>query len=475
MGISKRIFLGFFLLLGLVAYALLATVFNELKPGFSRATEETLVDTANLLAEVLAADMAADGKPATGFAAALDRFSERRFDARIYELRKTEPALRVYVTDTTGKVVYDSSGEDPGADYSRWNDVYLTLRGEYGARASREDPDDEFSTVYYVAAPVRHDGRLVGVVSVGKPNRALLPYLKASEERIRFAALLLLFAALVLGAVFAAWITRSVRRLTAYANAVSSGRSASPPKLRERELAALGDAMARMREELEGREYVENTVHALTHELKGPLAAIFGAVELLHENPGADARQRFLANIRDESMRMQHIVERMLQLAGVERRNVLENPRRVALAGVVQAVQQSRQHRLDARGISVKLSQAADVAVTGDAFLLEQAIGNLLDNAIDFSAKGDAIRIDIWRDDESVVLRVADQGAGIPDYARARVFERFYSLPRPDTQRRSTGLGLSFVREVARLHGGDIRLADNQGGGTIAELRFPLA
>ncbi|HEX6930284.1 MAG TPA: two-component system sensor histidine kinase CreC, partial [Gammaproteobacteria bacterium] len=392
-----------------------------------------------------------------------------------YALRKTEPSLRVYVTDATGKVVYDSTGQALGADYSRWNDVFLTLRGEYGARATREDPEDEFSTIYYVAAPVRHAGELVGVVSVGKPNRSLLPYLKASEKRIRIAAVLLLIAALVLGALFAAWMTRSVRRLTAYANAVSSGEAASPPKLRERELAALGNAMARMREELEGREYVENTVHALTHELKSPLAAIHGAVELLEENPANGARNRFLANIRDESTRMQHIVERMLQLAGVERRNVLESPRHLGLADAAQAAVRARRHQLDARDLAASLSQSGDVIVSGDAFLLEQAIGNLLDNAIDFSAKGDAIRIDVARDGESAVLRVVDQGEGIPVYARSRVFERFYSLPRPETQRRSTGLGLSFVREVARLHGGDIHLADNPGGGTVAELRLPLA
>jgi len=474
MGISTRIFAGFFLLLGLVAYALLATVFNELKPGFSRATEETLVDTANVLAELLVADMAASGKPGDGFVAALDRYSSRQFDAGIHELRKTTPDLHIYVTNRTGEVVYDSRGKAVGADYSRWNDVYLTLRGEYGARATREDPLDEFSTIYYVAAPVRHAGNLLGVVSVGKPSRALLPYLQASEARIRLAAVLLLAAAVVLGALFAAWITRSVRKLTTYANAVSSGKPAALPKFQERELATLGNAMARMREELEGREYVENTVQALTHELKSPLAAIHGAVELLGEDPEPDTRRRFLENIRNESTRMQRIVERMLQLASVERRDVLEHSARVVLAGVVRAAVQSRYALLDAHKLTVGMPEN-DAAVIGDTFLLEQAIGNLLDNAIDFSPAGGTISIRIARDRETVSLRVADEGGGVPEYARSRVFERFYSLPRPDTQRRSTGLGLSFVREVARLHGGSIALTNPPDGGALAELRLPAA
>ncbi|MBW3566934.1 MAG: two-component system sensor histidine kinase CreC [Proteobacteria bacterium] len=389
-------------------------------------------------------------------------------------MRNTTPNLRVYVTDREGTVVYDSNGADVGADYSRWNDVYLTLRGEYGARATREDPKDEFSTVYYVAAPVRLAGELLGIVSVGKPNRALLPYLRASETRIRFIAVLLLAAAVFLGAVFAAWITRSIRRLTTYANAVSSGQPVPLPTFRERELATLGNAMARMREELEGREYVENTVQALTHELKSPLAAIHGAVELLDENPEAESRRRFLDNIRSESTRMQRIVERMLQLASVERRDVLEQSESVALLDVIRAAVQSRHAAFGARSLTAETPKE-NATVIGDGFLLEQAVGNLLDNAIDFSPVGGIVSIRIARDREGVSLHVADQGTGVPQYARSRVFERFYSLPRPDTQRRSTGLGLSFVREVARLHGGSISLTNPSGGGALADLRLPAA
>lgn len=67
-------------------------------------------------------------------------------------------------------MIFDSSGRALGQDYSRWNDVWLTLRGEYGARSSRTDPDDAESSVMYVAAPVIVENRIVGVLSIGKPN-----------------------------------------------------------------------------------------------------------------------------------------------------------------------------------------------------------------------------------------------------------------------------------------------------------------
>jgi len=97
-------------------------------------------------------------------------------------------------------------------------------------------------------------------------------------------------------------------------------------------------------------------------------------------------------------------------------------------------------------------------AWVGEYFLLSQAIGNLLDNAIDFTPAGGSITIQAQRFGDSWTLSVANTGSAIPDYAQKRVFERFFSLPRPDTGMKSTGLGLAFVKEVADLHGGSTAL-----------------
>ena len=129
----------------------------------------------------------------------------------------------------------------------------------------------------------------------------------------------------------------------------------------------------------------------------------------------------------------------------------------------------------DGRDVRVRCDAAAGVQVSGDPFLLRQALRNLVDNALAFSPAGGEVRVDAVVDAGRVRIRVADRGPGVPDYARERVFERFYSLPRPDGTPRSSGLGLPFVREVARLHGGDVRLENRDGGGAIAMLSLPLA
>ena len=125
------------------------------------------------------------------------------------------------------------------------------------------------------------------------------------------------------------------------------------------------------------------------------------------------------------------------------------------------------------RGVAVDLAlpPGAPAHVEGDAFLLRRAITNLVDNALDFSPDGGHIEVTLTTQARRVEVGVRDHGPGIPDYASEKVFEKFYSLARPATRKRSTGLGLSFVREIAELHRGRATLANAADGpGAIAVL-----
>src|SRR5690606_11928239 len=121
-------------------------------------------------------------------------------------------------------------------------------------------------------------------------------------------------------------------------------------------------------------------------------------------------------------------------------------------------------------GVELEL-QLEDVGrIEGDPFLLRQALANLVGNAADFAPAGSMVGLRLRREEGEAVFEVTDFGPGIPDYALPRVFERFYSLARPDGGSRSSGLGLCFVAEVAALHGGRAGLANREGGGAIAQL-----
>ena len=478
MRVGLRVLLGYFAIVALTGVLLAQVFVQQIKPGVRQAMEDTLIDTANLLAELASDDMKA-GRLADGrFAAAVASTQQRDVGADIHGFDKLRTAYRISVTDARGIVIFDSEGRDVGRDNSKWNDVARTLAGEYGARSSPETPGDTENTVMHVAAPIFDEGKIVGVLTVAKPNRSVAPFIERSQRKVRDAGIALLIAALVVGIAVAWWISSQLGRLRRYADAVTRGERADVPDAHG-EFGVLGQALATMREKLEGKQYVEAYVHALTHELKSPLAAIRGSAELLDEDSqrmSADERARFIGIIREQGDRLAQMVDKLLALAAVEHRQRIELPQALQIAALVdEAVADSFTR---AQAAQVKLDVASinpALVVQGDGFLLRQALGNFIDNAIDFSPPGGHVSIDAINDGERIQIRVRDQGPGVPDYARTRVFERFYSLARPDGGSRSSGLGLPFVAEVAELHGGDAALSNLEGGGAQATLSLPAS
>ncbi|MDK2125929.1 two-component system sensor histidine kinase CreC [Parachitinimonas caeni] len=471
MKIWVRIFLGYFLVVGLAAWQLFDTATERLQPALRQSMEDTLIDTANLLAEFARDDLRAGNIQNGRFAAAVNDFGQRRMNAEISGIRKEAPNHRVYVTDLNGRVVFDSDHLAEGQDYSRWNDVYLTLRGRYGARTTRLRPEDKGSGVMHVAAPIRDDGKLIGVVTVAKPASAIQPFIQQSFDYLARMGMAILAGSLLLGLVISWWLTRSLTRLTDYARAVSEGQRVQLPKLGGGEVSVLGRALQAMRQKLEGRRYVEEFVVGLTHELKSPLAAIRGAAELIGPDMPAADQARFLANIRGEAGRLTQIVDRLLELARLEQRQALETVEAIPVSELIDEVLAAKQALLTTKQLKLALDLPDHAEILGERFLLRQALSNLIDNAIDFAPAGSQIELSARVSQSGWEISVADHGPGIPDYAQAQLFDRFYSLPRPDSGRKSTGLGLALVREIAKLHDGEITVDNRDGGGAVAVLR----
>ncbi len=475
MKLGLRIFLGYFLIVALAAWLVLRVFVGQIKPGVRQAMEDNLIDTANVLALLATDDMTAGRIGSGEFARRVRELSSRDVQANVWGFRKHRLDYRIYVTDARGIVVFDSTGRDLGADYSHWNDVYLTLRGRYGARSTRSNPADENSTVMHVAAPIREGGKIIGALTVAKPNQTIAPFIAARQNAIVRWGVLLMGAAFAIGLLVSLWFARELGRLQRYARAVTAGQRQPAPR-GAGEFGELGAALDTMRERLEGKQYVEDYVHGLTHEMKSPLAAIRGAAELLHDPLPDGDRQRFVGHILDHAQRLAVTVDRALALAAVEHRQVLEHPQHFELAQLVREVAAQFEVKLAEAGVALQV-QAPEQAfdVLGDRFLLGQVLHNLLDNALAFSPRGGAIDVRLVAHAGHVRVEVRDHGPGVPDFAHGRVFERFYSLPRPAGGARSSGLGLCFVREVAQLHGGLASLDNAPDGGAVATLAIAMA
>ncbi len=466
MSLSVRIFLVYFVFVSLSGYFILNTVLEEIKPGVRQSTEETLVDTANLLAEILREPVKNGTLQTSDFTQTLAAYGRRKLQAKIWGIDKTVVNHRIYVTDKKGIVLLDSTHAAVGQDYSHWNDVYLTLQGKYGARSTAEIPGDVASSIMYIAAPIMDGDEIIGVVSVAKPNRSMQPFIDRSRNRLTILGSIIIAIGLLAGILFSWWLAAELRRLRKYALAVSAGQRAVLPesKIASGELNQLASALESMRIELDGKAYIERYVQTLAHELKSPLAGIRAAAELLQSPMLEEQRMRFINNIDAESIRMQQLIERLLNLALVEQQQELHERKDIAIKPLWDELIEAQSARILQHGIDCKNTIAADVVITGEAFLLRQALANLLENALDFTPDGGRIRIFAEQDVDHQKLTIENQGESIPDFAFARLTERFYSLPRPATGKKSTGLGLNFVQEVAALHNAKLHLRNTEIG-----------
>lgn len=475
MSLTLRIFLIYVVFMTCAGYFMVNSVINEIKPAIRQSTEETLVDTANLLAELLRAPLEKGELKGGGFKSILAAYGQRKPAASIWGVDKNSVGHRIYVTDNRGIVVFDSKGDAEGEDYSRWNDVLLTLRGEYGARSSTEMIEGVPSSVMYVAAPiVNTSGEMLGVVSVSKPNQSVQPFLDKARARLLLQSALVIGVGLLAGVLFSWWLSGELRRLRDYALSVSQGKRISIPtaRLASGELQELALALESMRVELDGKAYVEGYVQTLAHEIRSPLTAISATAELLHSPMDDQQRQRFIDNIESESIRLQHMLNRLLELAKLEQQQTLKMETDISLRDLWDDLLKTKEVLLLQRNIASTNSVPLRLTLSGDRFLLRQALSNFLDNALDFCLLGGRLMVSAQPYGEHWKLCVFNTGPNIPDFALDRLTERFYSLARSSSGKKSTGLGLNFVQEVAKLHGGYV-LVSNVEGGVEASLFLP--
>ncbi|HWK84228.1 MAG TPA: two-component system sensor histidine kinase CreC [Caldimonas sp.] len=476
----NRIFIGLLVAYALGVAFLMYRQLGDIDPRYRESAEESLVETAQLMAALIE-NASLDGNLRVEQLEPVFRtLYARRFSADIYGIEKTRVELRVTVVDRWGTVIFDSRSLALGADHSQWHDVYLALHGRYGARTTADVEGDPRTSVMYVAVPIRETasdgaGAIVGAVSVGKPVQSFGQFIEAARRKTLLLGVTSVVAVALLVMILSVWLVRPFGLIADYLRYVREQRSFSLPRLGRRALGAIGAAYDEMRDALAGRNYVADYVQTLTHEVKGPLSAIRGAAELLQEPmPDAD-RTRFIANIARETQRIQELVDRMLELTALESRKSLDRAVPVSIGPLVAEVAAAAGPAALARGLAIEANCAASLPVVdGDAFLLQRAVANLVANALDFSPPGGKVRIDVVAQARTCDIVVSDSGPGIPEYAESKVFEKFYSLPRPATAKKSTGLGLSFVKEIAELHRGRVTLKNSRDGGAVATLSLPL-
>lgn len=225
----------------------------------------------------------------------------------------------------------------------------------------------------------------------------------------------------------------------------------------------LSVTLNRMLERIEDLvESVRRVSDSVAHELRTPLVRLHADLADLQ---GADEARRgaLLASALAETERLRNVFDAVLRIARIEAGRHQVDLRPLDLSAILTDAIELYQPEADERGILVRADIAPGVTVTGDADLLFQAICNLLDNAIKYTAVGGAVSIDIREDGTGVIMVISDNGPGIAADLREKVFERFYRADQTNGVP-GFGLGLALVRGIAALHRSDIRLSDAEPG-----------
>ena len=265
---------------------------------------------------------------------------------------------------------------------------------------------------------------------------------------------------------------RPLRKLTEYARAVRDGVNPPLPTFSLRELSTLAKALHEMRLALQGKQYIEQYAQTLTHEIKSPVTGIKGALEILRDAPDEKDRAKFITNIEVETNRIEKLAESLLSLSSLEAKE-MKREDTIILSELFAKILEKESVRINQKSLAIERHfPPSTQTFTGNRFWLESALSNIFSNALEFSPLRGKVTITIREEGKNIICTIDDNGPGIPEWALTKVYDKFFSLPRPDSNKKSSGLGLTIVQQVLAVHNAEIQLSNRAEGGIRATVEF---
>ena len=325
------------------------------------------------------------------------------------------------------------------------------------------------SVTLYRITPVVVGGWTVGAVVASKSTYTILQDLYVVRLRVMRIFIASLAVAILVSIFFSATIVGPLRQLRLDAHAVLDRRGGVHDvdfkgSDRRDEIGELSRALERIMRRLDAHVgLVEQFASDVVHELKNPLASIRNANEMLAEVRDPADRRRFVGIIEQEVARMERLLSGVREISTIDARLVRESPERVDLGELLARIVEGFRLREGERiHFELQLADAPMIVEAGEDRLI-QVFENLLDNAASFSPPGGTVSVSAAPENGHVVVRVADQGPGIPEANLGRIFDRFFTH-RADHRSGHTGLGLAIVKAIVGAYGGSITATSGERG-----------
>jgi heavy metal sensor kinase len=308
-----------------------------------------------------------------------------------------------------------------------------------------------------------------------------LAEVRDSVDRVLVLLLLAVPAALALTAFGGWWLARTallpVDRMASKADGIGIDRldERIPPPRTSDEIGHLATTLNAMLDRLEqGVAEKQRLVADASHELRTPLAVMRAELDVsLRRDNLPPAEREVLESVREEVDRMTRTVDNLLTLAQVDEGRLELLTVRVDLRDAIEAAVRPLRPLAEAKGVSVEVQARRGREVQADAQRLHQLLTNLIENAIKFSPAGTRVRVAGWREHGEIGVTVTDTGPGIPEEARAHVFDRFFRVDHARGREGGSGLGLAICREIANAHGGRVWVDSEPGSGSAFSFALP--
>ena len=338
------------------------------------------------------------------------------------------------------------------------------LEGTTRIRTARDSAGD---SVFAVATPILHEGRVVGVVGVSSAAGEIDLLVRVEREQVLQMFVIAIIVSIGLSLVLASTIANPISDLAAAAELGRdrNARKMSPARVRIPDLSSRPDEIGRLSSAMRGMvsalyeriDANEQFAADVAHEIKNPLASLRSAVGTMRMTRREDQREKLLEVIEHDVRRLDRLVSDISNASRLDSELVKEEEARFDLLKTIGNLASYLGAQAEEKGVEfISDLPEKPVFIHGLEARLAQVFVNLITNAISFCEEGDAVRVWARRRDDRVLVVVEDTGPGIPEEALTKIFKRFYSERPPGQFGNHSGLGLAISKQIVEAHGGVI-------------------